>query len=195
MGITAYARHRGCDLRAVQYAIKRGRITRNPDGTIDSEQADKDWEANTNHAQARYGPRNVAADHEQAQLKAASWAARRKEALGTNAAPDAITSSANFAQARAFKEFYDAKLRKLELDEKQGTLISSKEVRVTAFNTWRMMRDAALNIANRLSAQLAGETDPEIVREVLEAELRQVFDDFANGKIAASSEPREAFAS
>jgi hypothetical protein len=43
MTLTEYARHRGCDKKAVQFAIERGRIKRNEDGSIDSARADLDW--------------------------------------------------------------------------------------------------------------------------------------------------------
>ena len=43
----AYARHRGVALSAVQKAIETGRISTLPDGRIDSEQADVEWEQNT----------------------------------------------------------------------------------------------------------------------------------------------------
>ena len=46
----AYARHRGVTHRAVQKAIKAGRITTNSDGTIDAARADAQWTANTDPA-------------------------------------------------------------------------------------------------------------------------------------------------
>src|SRR2546426_5178487 len=47
-----YARHRGVTHRAVQKAIKTGRITTSPDGTIDPARADAQWTANTDPAGA-----------------------------------------------------------------------------------------------------------------------------------------------
>ena len=47
-----YARHRGVTHRAVQKAIKAGRITTNSDGTIDAARADAQWTANTDPASA-----------------------------------------------------------------------------------------------------------------------------------------------
>jgi hypothetical protein len=55
-GVRAYARHRketglpGVDPMAVEKAIKSGRITRDADGEIDFEKADRDWEQNTRPA-------------------------------------------------------------------------------------------------------------------------------------------------
>jgi hypothetical protein len=49
-GVRAYARHRSVDPMAVEKAIKSGRITRDADGEIDFEKADRDWEQNTRPA-------------------------------------------------------------------------------------------------------------------------------------------------
>jgi hypothetical protein len=55
-GVRAYARHRketglpSVDPMSVEKAIKSGRITRDPDGEIDFEKADRDWEQNTRPA-------------------------------------------------------------------------------------------------------------------------------------------------
>lgn len=57
MTITEYARHRGVYLQAVQYAVKAGRIKRDVDGKINSDQADADWQRNTMHTNARTAPR------------------------------------------------------------------------------------------------------------------------------------------
>ena len=52
-GVRAYARHRkesglpGADPMAVEKALRSGRILRDPDGEIDFEKADEDWERNT----------------------------------------------------------------------------------------------------------------------------------------------------
>lgn len=48
ISIRAYAQHRGVHHRAVQNAIKEGRITQLEDGTIDPAIADQEWTANTN---------------------------------------------------------------------------------------------------------------------------------------------------
>jgi len=47
LSIRAYARHRGVSHVAVKKAIDSGRITQNPDGTIDADTADQDWQRNT----------------------------------------------------------------------------------------------------------------------------------------------------
>jgi len=181
MSITEYARHRGCDLKAVQYAVKTGRIQRGEDGRIESEQADKDWEKNTDHTRARYGPRrrNVRAEG------VPSWAAQQ-HAQGEAAAfadPQRQAGATNFSQARAAREIYEARIKKLEFEQMQGNLVSRRGMEVAAYNRGRIIRDAMMNIPNRIAAQLAAETDPATVHEQLEAEIRTVLEEFAGGKL------------
>jgi hypothetical protein len=47
LSIRAYARHRGVSDTAVHKAIRAGRITPGPDGTIDADRADREWERNS----------------------------------------------------------------------------------------------------------------------------------------------------
>lgn len=51
MWLRAYARRRGCTLRAVQKAIEEERIRKERQGRIDPAQADADWTANTDPSQ------------------------------------------------------------------------------------------------------------------------------------------------
>ena len=81
-----------------------------------------------------------------------------------------------FSQARARKERYLSALRKLEFEEKTGQLISKAEVEQAAFNTARTVRDALLNIPDRISAILAAEADEFKVSEILTDEIRQALE-------------------
>src|ERR1019366_3566186 len=47
MSLRGYARHRGVSLRAVQKAIKSGRIAAREDGRLDADVADANWASNT----------------------------------------------------------------------------------------------------------------------------------------------------
>jgi hypothetical protein len=53
ISIRAYGRYRGVSDAAVRKAIKAGRVTPEPDGTIDSDKADTEWHTNTYVAQQR----------------------------------------------------------------------------------------------------------------------------------------------
>ncbi len=192
MGITEYARHRGCNLQAVQYAARRGRIHRNLDGLIDSEKADREWEQNTMHSNARYGPRKkakgagiptAAAEHVAAGQRADLHSVRRVEQdapeLGS---AERLATKPDFSKARAAKEIYEARIKKLDYEERLGNLVSRKSVEMEAFTAFRILRDACFNIPDRVSAQIAAETDATVVYEILSAELRRAFEDFANNE-------------
>ncbi len=162
-------------MRAVQYAVEQGRITRQPDGMIDSEGADREWDRNTNHAKARYGPKKKPA--------AGNARHRASEAAEATEAPERQLGALNYANARAAREIYEAKLKKLEWEEKLGSMVSRKAVEVAAFNRFRVLRDAILNVPTRIAAQVAAETDAATVHELLETELRLVCEEFSGGKL------------
>jgi hypothetical protein len=152
MSLRAYARHRKCDLKAVQKAISAGRISANEDGQIDSEAADRDWARNTR----AYTTSKVALDDE-----------------------DSFGQS-QYSRARAVREHYQARLAKLDFDERTGSLVSKDEVQISAFNVARECRDHMLNIPDRLAAMVAAEPDAAKCYEILSTEIRKALDAFAN---------------
>ena len=173
MTLCEYARHRGCDKKAVQFAIERGRITRNEDGSIDSDRADVDWQANTDHARARYGPKPPRSQpmfsthaRRDPTVDIAAGALRRKQTGG----PD--SSGLDFFKARAINSIYEARLKKLALDEKLGNLLPKQDVEQATFDSFRVLRDRLLSVPYRISGQLAAESDPLTIHETLEAEIR-----------------------
>jgi hypothetical protein len=178
MTLGQYARHRKCHLKAVQYAIQRGRITREANGLINSERADLEWDQNTNHAQARYGPKyhsmrsDVAANQPGAVTREPEIPAATVPAAQS---PIALT----FAQARSAREVFEARLKKVELEERQGSLLSKRSVQIEAFNRARILRDAILNVPDRVAAQLAAESETSVVRDPLETELVLVLKEYS----------------
>src|SRR5215831_2037143 len=148
LNVTQYARHRGCRKAAVEFALERGRIFKNADGLIDSEQADKDWEANTDHRQARPGPKPPRTSH-----RTPPPATDNRELQ----AEVAQSGTLSFANARAVGEIYRARLLRLDYETKQGTLMPRRQVDIATFNVYRVVRDGMLNIPDRIAAQLAAE--------------------------------------
>jgi hypothetical protein len=180
MTITEYARHRGCDLKAVQYAVSRGRITRDQRGFIESDQADQDWEDRTDHSKARYGLKRVSS------RPISSTHSRRDQPFNSEARKEldqpfdgSFSSPPNFAAARAVKEICEAKLRRMDLEERRGNLLPRGAVEKAAFNSFRVLREAILNVPCRVSGQLAAESDPRKVQDLLENEIKQALESFA----------------
>jgi len=181
VSLRAYAKHRGVTLKAVQKAIQSGRIQTTPDGKIDAGQADADWERNT-------GPK-----------------VRRTAASAPPAPPpmehpraEAVASGTfDYAKARAIIAHYEARLAKIDYEERIKKLINADEVSVAAFNLFRMFRDRMLNIPDRVVGALIAEIrkairaaglDPDLVKGIdmgkvhgiLLAEIRGALEEFAD---------------
>ena len=75
-------------------------------------------------------------------------------------------------ESRARREHYQAELAKLQVTQQRGDLVPADEVKKDAFQVGRSIREALANLADRLSHQLAGETDPTVIHEVLTREHR-----------------------
>ena len=146
VSLRKYAEHRRVSHTAVQKAIKQGRIRTTPDGKIDVEQADREWDRNTSPVNA---PRRAPRD-------------------GGGAA-----GGPTYAQSRAVRELYLARLAKIEFEERAGKLVSRDEVTVAAFTKARTVRDNLLNIPDRVAAVLAAETDPVRTHQILTDEIRK----------------------
>ena len=86
----------------------------------------------------------------------------------------------SLAQARVAEMIYRAKLRRLDFEERSGRLLKRDEVEVAHFNEARIIRDGVLNIADRVSAQLAAETDEKKVHEILTTEIRNALNGIAD---------------
>lgn len=160
LSIAAYARHRRCSHVAVIKAIKAGRIEKDADGSIDPIKADAAWEKNTNQAQQRKEPKPPATQSVERPID-----------------PPIVNGGPNYAQSRAIKEAYLARLAKLSYEEKSGAVVRTDAVKVAWFNALRVLRDRFLNLPDRMAPLLAAETEPKFVRELLEIELRQILED------------------
>jgi hypothetical protein len=88
--------------------------------------------------------------------------------------------ASQYSKARAVREHYQARLAKLEFEERTGKLVSKDEVQVAAFNKFRQFRDAVLNLPDRLAAMLAAETDAAKAYEILSTEIRKALNEFAD---------------
>src|SRR5689334_13581977 len=111
VSIRKYAEHRGVSHTAVQKAVKQGRIA-TINGQIDVEQADREWRRNTNPS------------------------AKVTEPAGNTETPSA---GVTYAQSRAVRESYLARLAKIEFENRSGKLVSRDEVAIAAFTKARTL--------------------------------------------------------
>jgi phage terminase Nu1 subunit (DNA packaging protein) len=172
-----FGRMIGVSGEAVRKAVDSGRIPREAMGEIvlktgktrpaikNVQIAISSWGANTNenHAGQRGKVRaDKAVEPEQREAKESPLPA----------------GASGFAKAKAVRETFQAKLAQLEYEEKSGKLISTEKVRIAQFTQGQLIREAVLNMPDRIAAQLAAELGREIsahvVRTVMDTELRNI---------------------
>ncbi len=154
LSIRGYARHRGISHVAVMKAIEAGRITQAADGTIDAEQADRDWEQNTGSPRKRITMQNHTA----------------AESISTSS-----PNGTSLLQARTVNEVVKAQTNKVRLAQLKGELVDRPQAIAHVFRLARTERDAWLNWPARISAQLAAklDVDPHAMHVALEAAVRE----------------------
>lgn len=81
------------------------------------------------------------------------------------------TGTPKYTESRAKRELYKARLAELEYQEKSGQMVPVESVRKDAFETARTVRNAILNIPERLASLLAAESDAHAVHQTLVKEL------------------------
>jgi hypothetical protein len=153
----AYAKHRGCAVRAVQKAIRDGRIS-TIEGMINAEIADREWLANTNPGKQHSTVSKKVIDSSAAVIE-----------IGRPA--DGTVST--LVQARTDREHYEAKLSELKYKAAAGDL-----AQVAPLNGWAVgmiteARNILLRIGPELKDKLANETDPHKCEEMVVSEVRR----------------------
>jgi len=129
---------------------------------------DKNTRATHNSKVRRADPIEVEPPRDAAELK------RRVEGLPDDAIPD-------LNESRARREHYQAELAKLQVTQQRGELVPADDVKKEAFKMGRSVREALANLADRLSHQLAGETDPTVIHQVLTQEHRAALVELCDG--------------
>ena len=184
LSIRAYAQHRGVSHTAVAKAIKAGRISKEPDGTIDPAKADAQWARNTlpsqnlNTGATKPAPK-VATPPVSTPVSTAPVANRELQPpleTGRISAPDYQTS-------RAIREAYAARLAKLEFEERTGKLISKDEVDIKYFQLARQLRDRMQQIPRKVAPEIVAlvVADPDVrgVTDILDVAIREALEDLA----------------
>tara|TARA_R100000655_G_scaffold7848_8_gene20911 strand:- start:372 stop:866 length:495 start_codon:yes stop_codon:yes gene_type:complete len=92
--------------------------------------------------------------------------------LPSDAIPD-------FAESKAKREFYLAELAKLDVLEKKKELVSVEEIKKSSFAKARAIREQLINLADRLSHQLAGEDDANVIYKIINSEHREALENLS----------------
>jgi len=85
----------------------------------------------------------------------------------------------DFAESKAKREFYLAELAKLDVLEKKKELVSVEEIKKSSFAKARAIREQLVNLADRLSHQLAGEDDATVIYKIINSEHREALENLS----------------
>lgn len=183
LSIQDYARARGKSRTGIYKAIREGRIResveRNDAGklVLDAELADIELARNSDPAMLR-DPDAIRAGLE-ANRDPTAGPLFKDEPVPAKKEPEP-KSAASMAGSRAAIAAYDARLRRLDYEERIGRLISADAVKVEIFRTNRMVRDSLLTIPDRVAPVLSAETSAEKIRAILTKEITAVLRDLAD---------------
>lgn len=170
----AYARHRGCDEKAVRKALGEGRIHEEADGKIDPERADAEWAANTNSrlpTQTSGAGRRGGAKPKAKSQPSKRRSSKRSSAAGTSSAePSSTPTPEGIMQARLDKLEVEVEHTRIKMDRLRGNLVDKHQAKRHVFDFFRQERDAWLAVPARESATtaVALSVTQEAVHAVLE---------------------------
>lgn len=172
LSLAEYAKHRGVSKAAVTYAVQQGRISTILDPEtghrrIDPAKADREWDKNTNGDMRRNGL-------DRAGRSEADEPAQQGQSYGGNGNVPSLTES------RSIKEAFLARIAKIEYEERSGRLIPAEKVKLDAFKLARTVRDAILNVPDRIANELASYDEPAKIHERLTQELIQALEELVN---------------
>ena len=157
----AYARHRGVSKSSVYAAVQSKRIHLQRDGLVDVAAADRDWKRNTDASKPK-------------------GKATNGHAQGPSYGP--------YSKTRQERESIDVQVRRLELDERLGRVVSRDVYDRVNFDRIRRAQKALMAVANRIGPILAGISDPNECTRRVRAELEIVCQEMAG--LADGTEPK-----
>jgi len=165
LSIRAYARQRGVSHVAVLRAIKQGRVTLEPDGTVDSAKVDASWERSSDPGRRKQVPGKL-----RPVAEAAVGSVR--ETLKEQGLP--AGGNVTFVQARTAHEIAKAHLARLRLQRMKGELVDRARATAMVFRLAREERDTWINWPARVAALMAAELGVEAhsMQKILETHVR-----------------------
>ena len=164
----AYARHRGCDEKAVRKAIAEGRISA-IDGKIDPEVADIQWAKNT-RARGDSG-RTVAGN-------AAEAGQGMPAATEAPTGPESGPAAPGYADYRAIREKAEAEMAQRANAKDAGLLVERARVERGMYDVMRAFRDSVMTIGQRSAPRCIGLADARDIEHVITDETRKALEGF-----------------
>ena len=174
INVSAYARHRGCDEKAVRKAIEERRITpipgKNGRNMIDPVVADIQWAQNT---RARADSSRATAIHAPALGLGSLAPSESLPATDTAASP---AQDSGYSHYRSLESKEDWEKKRRENMVAVGKLVDRDLVERAVFDAFRSLRDAALAVSQRAAPRCIGLADARDIEHVIADELRKAFE-------------------
>ncbi len=170
----AYARHRGCDEKAVRKAIAEGRISA-IGGKIDPAVADIQWERNT-RARVKTTQPAQADLVGGADVGTVSHASAPAAAGPAADAPERPAADPGYMQFRARREEADAQIAEMNAAKMRGAMLMRDDVDRAMFEIGRELRDRLTACARRVAAEVASISTAEGCEAVIDREHRIVLE-------------------
>lgn len=174
MTVSAYARHRGCDEKAVRRAIEAKRITPifDKEGRqwIDATVADIQWTKNT---RPRVGQKRV-------DLDSAGAPSGDRPAPGPSSPPgDNSIDDTTYDNAKRRLAVAEARKAEVEAERAHGNALDRKSAEDAAFDGFRELRDTIFAACKACANKVLGLTEVREIELLLEQEVaRQPFADW-----------------
>ncbi len=186
-----YAAHRGVSHTAVGKAIASGRITLEPDGTIDPARADRQWDNRTDPAKLpkrRAKNRQPAAGAMGSVTNEAPVAAPKSDPEPNPVTGDgdiSLDGGTSFQQARLAHEVVKTRTANVRLARLKGTLVERDRATALVFRLAREERDAWVTWPARVAALMAVELGVEtaVMQKVLESHVHTHLEELADVRI------------
>ena len=183
VSLREYARRRGVSHVAVMKAIKAGRLTREPDGTLDPAKADAQWDARTDPARLPEPPEDEPAQADETPRasdpdESGDVAAAAPPAAAIEPAPQ---GAATFTQARTAHEIAKAQRARIQVQRLREEVVDRAQATSEVFRLARRERDAWVNWPARVAALMAAELglDAHAMQKVLEVHVRDHLSELA----------------
>ena len=169
----AYARHRGCDEKAVRKAITEGRISA-IGGKIDPEVADIQWAKNT-RARVSQAPAGNSGQVEIGIEGAPAGSGGAGSGAG-QAGADKPGADPSYMQFRMRREEADAQIAEMNAGKMRGTMVLRQDVDRAMFEIGREVRDRLTSCARRIASEVASVSTAEACEIVVDREHRIVLE-------------------
>ena len=193
MTVAQYARHRGCDEKAVRKAIAEGRISAITDARgkrrIDPAVADIQWAQNTRARADSARPALVLAGGQGVGVAQAADTLPAPESEAPAAAGD--VTKGGYTDLRAQTEMETLRQKRRDNMVAEGQLADVVQLRRAVFDGFRALRDRAMAVSQRAAPRCIGLSDARDIERVIDDEVRRAFAEWAEQMQSKLPKPPE----